>query len=107
MFYLEKTVEISAAHFLKLPYKSKCQNLHGHNYKITIYCKTENLDSNGMVLDFAKINEIVKTIDHENLNKIISQPTAENIAKEICDRVKHCYKVRVKESEGNEVIYET
>ena len=39
MYYIEKTMEISACHSLKLSYESKCQNLHGHNWIFTVYCK--------------------------------------------------------------------
>ena len=39
MYYIEKTLEISACHRLTLSYESKCQNLHGHNWIITVYCK--------------------------------------------------------------------
>lgn len=107
MYYVEKTMEISASHFLKLNYRSKCENLHGHNWIIVVYCKSETLDENGMVVDFTKIKEVVKKqLDHKCINEVIDcNPTAENIAKWICDRVPHCYKVSVKESEGNVAIY--
>ncbi|MBQ6659367.1 MAG: 6-carboxytetrahydropterin synthase, partial [Prevotella sp.] len=40
MYYVKKTMEISAAHQLQLDYESKCTNLHGHNWIITVYCKS-------------------------------------------------------------------
>ena len=55
MYYIKKQLEISAAHSLRLPYESKCTNLHGHNWLITIYCKAKELDSNGMVIDLTHI----------------------------------------------------
>jgi 6-pyruvoyltetrahydropterin/6-carboxytetrahydropterin synthase len=108
MYYIKKKIEIAGAHFLNLDYESKCQELHGHNWIITIYCKSETLDNNGMVLDFTVIKEkISKVLDHKNINEQLQvNPTAENIARWICGQLKNCYKVKVKESSGNTAIYE-
>ena len=47
------------------------------------------------------------TLDHQDLNSILPfNPTAENIARWICDRVPHCYKVDVQESANNIATYE-
>ena len=82
MYYIEKTLEISACHRLKLSYESKCQNLHGHNWIITVYCKSRELNSDGMVVDFTHIKQLVQErLDHANLNEVLPfNPTAENIA---------------------------
>lgn len=111
MYYVSKRMEIAGAHNLKLNYESKCRNLHGHNWIVTVYCKSETLNENGMVVDFTHIKkEIHDVLDHQYLNDIPElngiNPTAENMAKWICDRVPHCYKVSVQESEGNIAIYE-
>ena len=109
MFYLKKTMEISAAHKLELNYDSKCQRIHGHNFQVTIYCKTRELNKNGMVIDFHDIKEVIEDeIDHQNLNDItkLGNPTSENLAFFIYDKISNCYKVTVKESGGNEVTYE-
>ena len=108
MFTVIKRMEISASHKLNLSYPSKCENLHGHNWVITVYCRAEKLDENGMVVDFTQIKNIVKgQLDHKNLNDVLPfNPTAENIARWICEQIPHCVKVEVKESEGNVVIYE-
>ncbi len=108
MFYIQKRLEISASHFLKLDYESKCTNLHGHNWIINVFCKSEILNQNGMVTDFSIIKELIhKKIDHQNLNEIFDfNPTAENIAFWICQNIPNCYKVEVQESEGNVAIYE-
>ena len=108
MYYVKKTLEISAAHSLKLGYKSKCQSLHGHNWIITIYCKAEELNEDGMVTDFSLINTQIKTVlDHKNLNEVLDfNPTAENIAEWIVRNVRNCYKADVQESEGNIASYE-
>jgi 6-pyruvoyltetrahydropterin/6-carboxytetrahydropterin synthase len=106
MYYLKKKLEIAGAHCLELNYESKCSNIHGHNWQIFIYCKSEKLDENGMVIDFVKIKEEVMKLDHKNLNEILDfNPTAENIAKYLCKNIPKCYKVDVIESENNEVSY--
>jgi 6-pyruvoyltetrahydropterin/6-carboxytetrahydropterin synthase len=108
MYYLKKRLEIAGAHFLKLNYDSKCNNLHGHNWIITVFCKNDVLNHNGMIIDFSKIKDVVMSLDHSNLNKLLvpMNPTAENIAKWICDHIPFCYKVSVEESENNIAIYE-
>ena len=69
MYYVEKTLEISSCHQLYLDYESKCENLHGHNWIIKVYCKAKELDSNGLVCDFTLIKKLIHDrIDHKNLN---------------------------------------
>ena len=88
MYTVTKRLEVSASHHLVLDYASKCENLHGHNWIIHVTCQAEELDHNGMVVVF-------------DFN-----PTAENIAKWICDTVPHCVRAEVQESEGNVAVYE-
>ena len=101
-------MEISASHSLKLSYPSKCEKLHGHNWIITVHCRSKELNSDGMVVDFSHVKDIVMgKLDHQNLNDVFTfNPTAENIARWICEQVPHCFKVEVCESEGNTAIYE-
>lgn len=108
MYYVSKRMEIAGAHNLKLSYESKCENLHGHNWIITVYCKSNTLNEDGMVIDFKHIkNMISDKLDHSYINDVVNcNPTAENIAKWICDQVPYCYKVSVQESEGNVAVYE-
>ena len=103
-----KRMEISASHSLTLPYPSKCENLHGHNWIITVYCRSKELNEYGMVVDFSQIKEVVQgALDHRHLNDVLPfNPTAENIARWVCEQVPYCFKVEVRESEGNTVIYE-
>lgn len=107
MYYISKKLEISGAHSLTLDYESKCTQLHGHNWIIEVFCKSATLNHNGMVVDFSEISAVVNQLDHKNLNDIIDKnPTAENIAQWICERIPFCYKVSVQESTGNTAIYE-
>ena len=108
MYYVSKRMEIAGAHKLTLDYESKCQNLHGHNWIVVVYCKSKELDPNGMVIDFKHIkNMIHDVLDHQYINDIVDfNPTAENMARWICKQVPNCYKVSVQESEGNIAIYE-
>ena len=79
-----------------------------------ISCKSEILTEYGMIVDFKKIKTTISDkLDHKYLNDVVDfNPTAENIAKWICDEVTaicdvgYCYRVSVQESEGNIAIYE-
>ena len=108
MYTVTKRIEVSGAHFLNLPYESKCKNLHGHNWIILVTCRRKTLDECGMVVDFVKIKEIVNRLDHANINEILGDvnPTAENIARWLCEQIPHCVRVEVQESEGNVATYE-
>ena len=108
MYEVKKRIEISAAHYLTLDYESKCQNLHGHNWIIDVYLHSDTLDKNGMVIDFSHIKKRVKDkFDHKVINEVVDfNPTAENLAKHICDELApHCYRVDVWESRDNMASY--
>ena len=91
-----------AAH--QLPWhQGKCHNLHGHSYKLEVTLGSENLDTNGVVLDFDILSQIVdevtvKRYDHKYLNDFFDNPTAENMAAEI---FKNVSTVLAKNQEGN------
>jgi 6-pyruvoyltetrahydropterin/6-carboxytetrahydropterin synthase len=108
MYTVIKRMEISASHSLTLSYPSKCERLHGHNWIITVHCRAKELNADGMVVDFTHIKEAVMSrLDHQNLNELLPfNPTAEHIARWICDQIPQCFRVEVQESEGNTAIYE-
>ena len=108
LYYVCKRLEISSAHALHLTYESKCEELHGHNWIVKVYCKSETLNADGMVTDFTHIKrDIGGMLDHKNLNEVLPfNPTAENIARWICDHVENAYRVEVWESEMNMAAYE-
>ena len=55
MYTVIKRMEVSASHSLNLSYRSKCENLHGHNWIITVYCRSEVLKA-----QFENLGELVK-----------------------------------------------
>lgn len=124
MYSITKTIEISGAHKLDLPYDSPCKSLHGHNWIIEIEVKSSILDSSGMIIDFGIIKKVVNQLDHKNITDILGKflnPTAENIAKWICDKIQQkinqmwneatdikppmVSKVTVQESKGNKASF--
>ena len=85
--------DFSSAHQLR-GYKGKCENLHGHNYKLEIFAKGEELNNIGLLIDFVELkkaaDEIVKYLDHRNLNELPPfdeelNPSAENIARYVLE----------------------
>lgn len=107
MYYVTKRLEVAGCHRLDLDYPSKCSALHGHNWIITVHCRAAELDANGMVTDFTHIKRIISDrLDHANFNEVLPfNPTAENIARWICDNVPNCWRADVQESEGNTASY--
>lgn len=108
MYYVSKRMEIAGCHRLQLSYESKCQNIHGHNWIVTVYCKADVLNKDGMVIDFKHVKEKIHGyLDHRIFNELLPfNPTAENIARWIVEQIPTCYKAQVQESEGNIAIYE-
>lgn len=94
MFEVRVEADFAAAHFLK-DYNGKCENLHGHNYKVFAHVRGNNLNEGGMLLDFSKLKDalrkICKILDHTNLNDFPffnQNPSAEKIALFIFENIK-------------------
>jgi 6-pyruvoyltetrahydropterin/6-carboxytetrahydropterin synthase len=91
MYEVTVVEHFCAAHFLR-GYGGKCENMHGHNYRVELTIAGSQLDSVGMLYDFAYLrNELeafLEKWDHKVLNEIKpfihKNPTAENLAREIC-----------------------
>jgi len=77
-----KKTSFDAAHWLP-GYDGKCANMHGHHWIIEIAVEGE-VGADGMVIDFTELkgflSEIKETFDHHIINDVITNPTAENIA---------------------------
>ena len=103
MYTVIKRMEVSAAHSLSLSYRSKCENLHGHNWIITVYFRSKELNADGRVVDFSHIKQVVKEkLDHRNLNEVLPiNPTADNIAQWVGEQITTGCKVEVQETEAN------
>lgn len=100
-------MEIAGCHRLELPYGSKCSQMHGHNWVVTVYCMSEQLNADGMVADFTHIKHCIHDyLDHGDFNELLPfNPTAENIARWITEQIPECYMASVQESEGNVAAY--
>ena len=86
----------SAAHQLR-EYNGKCENLHGHNWKVQLWIQGATLQPNGILLDFYELKNIldsvIKQLDHSNLNELSlfkdKNPTAENLARHLYSRLRN------------------
>jgi 6-pyruvoyltetrahydropterin/6-carboxytetrahydropterin synthase len=94
MYNIKVEAYFSAAHNLR-GYKGKCEELHGHNWKVEAQVVSSKLDKAGMVLDFKFLKQRLKIVldklDHKYLNNIAyfkkNNPTSEIIAKYIYDNL--------------------
>lgn len=100
MYSVKVGVSFSAAHNLR-NYKGKCEELHGHNWKVEIVAASAKLDKTGILLDFGylkeELNAVIEKLDHKYLNNLAYfkkvNPTSENIAKYIYDNIKRRIKI--------------
>lgn len=94
MFEVSITKTFSAAHSLK-EIGGRCEGLHGHNYRVQVVVASEDLNNEGLVMDFRLIKKITEgaldNLDHKHLNDLTCfhgrNPSAENIARLIYDLV--------------------
>ena len=91
----EVTVEagFSSGHYLR-NYQGKCENPHGHNYKVRVTLRGRELDATGLLLDFKLLKQVLRPvidrIDHQMLNDLAPftelNPSAENLARYFYDQ---------------------
>jgi 6-pyruvoyltetrahydropterin/6-carboxytetrahydropterin synthase len=117
MYSIKVEGSFSSAHNLR-GYKGRCEDLHGHNWKVEVKVESKKLNKIGMVMDFkvlkSKLNAVLDELDHKYLNneryfKKIN-PTSENITKYIYDQLT-AYGLKLKsvtvwESENSSATYE-
>jgi 6-pyruvoyltetrahydropterin/6-carboxytetrahydropterin synthase len=92
MFEITVDYSFAAGHALR-GYKGKCENVHGHNYKVCVTVAGEQLNSLGLLMDFADLRGVLEAIaerlDHRFLNDLppfdTLNPSAENLAKYFCE----------------------
>lgn len=99
MFEIRVEAEFAAAHFLR-DYHGKCENLHGHNYKVYAHARGTALNEGGMLVDFGilkgTLRKVLEKLDHSNLNDLVEEgkfifdqnPSAERIAQYIFEKIK-------------------
>jgi len=88
------TMDFGAAHSLR-QYKGQCERLHGHNWRIDVCLAGEELNADGMVMDFVEakaiVREALKSYDHYHLNEVPPfdqiNPTSENLARVLAERI--------------------
>lgn len=90
--FITKEFKFDSAHNL-IRYHGKCENLHGHTYKLKVTLQGEADESSGMVIDFGDLKRIVTDhvidkLDHHYLNDIVEQSTAENLIRWIWEELK-------------------
>lgn len=104
MFEVSVEETFAAGHALR-GYKGKCENVHGHNYRVRVTLEGAGVDKIGLLYDFVHLKQVIqgviKSVDHKFLNEFppfdVLNPSAENIAKYFYERTQEQLK---KEPEG-------
>ena len=116
MFEITVQAGFSSGHYLR-EYHGKCENPHGHNYRVLVTLIGEQLDASGLLLDFKELKHVLRPtvdyLDHQMINDlepfITVNPSAENLAKYFFDNTANqldaltAGRVRVKDC----TVYET
>ena len=87
MFEVSVEQVFAAGHALR-NYKGKCENIHGHNWRVQVVIEGEQLDGTGLLVDFIDVKDLMRSViarlDHQFLNEVapfdVKNPSAENIA---------------------------
>ena len=119
MYELSIETQFAAAHQLR-GYKGKCENMHGHNWRVQVSISSEKLNDIGIVMDFHDLKKVtietISSLDHSYLNEVFPfteiNPSSENIAKWIFESLKKRLEDSVKvnsitvwESENSSATY--
>lgn len=120
MFEVAVDFTFAAGHALR-GYRGKCENVHGHNYKVQVTVQGERLNSTGLLVDFVELRAAVQRLaerwDHRFLNDLAPfdklNPSAENMAKVLCEGIEeavsrdgvHVQSVTVWETETTSATY--
>jgi len=116
MYEVTVDADFSSGHYLR-NYRGKCENPHGHNYKVRVTLQGERLDETGLLLDFKLLKQVMRPVveylDHQMINELAPfteiNPSAENLARYFFDETSKQMsemtggRVRVKDC----TIYET
>lgn len=110
---LTKIFTFDSAHFLP-NYHGKCEDMHGHTYKMEVTIEGEPNSDDGMILDFKKLKKIVNKrvvdkLDHKLINDVIKNPSAEFIAIWAWDQLKddvNLKQIKIYETPNSYVTYE-
>ena len=94
MFQVSVEETFSAGHALR-GYKGKCENVHGHNYRVRVTLEGAQLDSIGLLCDFTELKQVMRgiiaSLDHQFMNDLemfrTVNPSAENMAKYFYDEI--------------------
>jgi 6-pyruvoyltetrahydropterin/6-carboxytetrahydropterin synthase len=121
MFEVSVEQTFAAGHALR-NYKGKCENVHGHNYRVRVTIAGEQLDATGLLVDFLDVKRVmgaaIDYLDHRFINDLAPfdeiNPSAENIAKYFYDRMNDGLKnevpvriseIRVWETDTSSAVY--
>lgn len=94
MFEVSVEETFAAGHALR-GYRGKCENVHGHNYRVQVTVEGGELDAIGMLLDFGEVKKLIRGVvarlDHQFINDLepftVINPSAENLAKYFFDEI--------------------
>ena len=114
MFEVTIQESFAAGHALR-NYRGKCENVHGHNFKVQVVIEGETLDHAGLLVDFLDVKsamrEIIERLDHVFLNDIepftVKNPSAENIAEYFFAEMRRLLKTSVPVRVREVKIWET
>jgi len=96
VYELKIVSQVAAAHQLR-GFQGKCEQLHGHNWKIEVYVTGDTLGEDGLLIDFGLIKKdtkkVLEELDHKFLNELEpfkkENPSSENIARYIYESLSH------------------